>query len=200
MVSAAVLFNLGEHLAGLGELRLQKLIGLEKLVPFFARQIKVSLYLIERCDLALSLRHFFSALLAELVVVGAQKSHLLEQNVVLLSQQVDAFPCVLLAFSVQLEWQICSQLLQVGHVDAGLFNESEIFALLYFETGNKFFVLSHELLVNLSLLANSSLQCLNVLRERCDVVFVLLYKWTNRVPAHKLSKAIIDCNLSIVSI
>ena len=71
MLRATLLLDLREHLRCLGQLTLQESISLEQFVPLTARKLELCLDLVEAGDFGLSLLDLLSALLAELVVMGA---------------------------------------------------------------------------------------------------------------------------------
>ena len=100
MVRAATLFDLRQQLGRLSELSLQECIRLQELIALTHCKVEFTANLIERCDFGLSLAHFVSALLTELVVMRPQQCHLLKQDMVLFSQQMDAFLAVVFVLAI----------------------------------------------------------------------------------------------------
>ena len=144
MISSTAFFDLREQLSCLRKLGLQEGIGLKELVALSHSKVAFALDLIEGCDFDVGFVHFLSALLAELVVMSSKKRHLLEQNMILLSKQMDALSAVVifvLAIGVVVAGHIGAKGLQVGDVDAGFFDQSEVFTLLDLEAAYQFFVL-----------------------------------------------------------
>lgn len=65
-------------------------------------------------------------------MVGSQKGDLLEENVIFFSKQMDALLGVLFPLtSSVVSGHVSAELLQVCHVDASLFDQSEVLSLLH---------------------------------------------------------------------
>ena len=76
--------------------------------------------------------------------MSSKKRHLLEQNMVLLGKQMDALSAVVvfvLTIGIVVTGHIGAKGLQVGDVDAGFFDQSEVFTLLDLEATYQFFIL-----------------------------------------------------------
>jgi hypothetical protein len=91
LIATAFLINLSKQLGRLRQLELKEIVRFYKLVPLTGCDIRLALQAIKSIDLGLGFSHLFSAFLAELVMMGSQKSDLFEQNMVFFSQEMQSF-------------------------------------------------------------------------------------------------------------
>ena len=195
MVCTTAFFHLRQNLGRLSQLSLQEWVGFEKFITFPGCQFQITLHLIKVRDLVLSFAHLFCALFTELIVMRPQQGHLLKQNVILLCQQV--YPLLALigiywvVTCIVRWWCICPKLLKHRNIDSSLFNQPQVLALLDLQVGHQFFILGHQLTMNLRLLRHCTLQHLNLFTQCCNVMLIFLDQGPDSVSAKQLRKAII---------
>ena len=132
-------------------------------------------------------------------MVGSKERNLFKENVVLFGEQMDPLSTVTRVLTAILapitDAYICrlfsSELLQGGGVGPSFLDEAKVLSLFDLEAGDESLIVGHQLAMDLGLLTNCRLQGSDVLRERSDMLFVLLDEWSDGVTTEELCETVI---------